>query len=154
MNKKGPRYRPVHERVLSRTKIPLDKTKCWTWTGPVNNAGFGMIKGDSSLGDPKMVTVHRVIARHYGMAIEGTEVQHTCLNKVCVNPKHLTLGKPIDRHKRIVAKHGKNFQKPKIPYKQCEHCGRSAHIVWFKRKHGNCYPGMLDDYQKFICDKV
>lgn len=147
MNKTGPKYVPVHERVLRRTTIPLDKTQCWIWNGPINNAGFGMIKGDNSLGDAKMVTVHRVMAREKGLYIKFKEVQHTCLNKRCVNPDHLTIGDAKTRNKRIIAKHGKHFMKPKKPYIKCKHCGKSDHVVWFSRKHKKCIA-------EFTCDKV
>lgn len=148
--KPGPKYKPVHERVLERTKIPIDKSQCWEWTGPVNNAGYGLIKGDSSLGDSRMVTVHRAMGRHKGLPIKHREVQHTCLNKKCVNPDHLTTGRAKDRVKRIIKKHGPNFMTPKVPYKTCEHCNRKTHIVWFSRVHKQCYPGMLNKYHKFI----
>lgn len=158
--KVGPRYTPCHERVMQRTKIPMDdqglpdKSKCWDWTGPINNAGFGMIKGDSSLGDPKMVTVHRVIARQKGLYIKFKEVQHTCLNKICVNPDHLVIGTAKQRNTRIIDKHGKNFMSPKVPYVTCKHCKKTCHVVWFSRKHKDCYPGMLGKYSQFTCDKV
>ena len=156
MKKFHARYKPVHERVLARTKIPLDQNsdECWLWCGPVNNAGFGLIKGDSSLGDPKMMTVHRVMARHIGLPCKHREVQHTCLNKICVNPKHLTTGRAKDRNKRIIAKHGRNFMRPKNPYKTCKHCNKTTYIIWFTRKHKHCRPGMMDEYNKFISSKV
>ena len=132
------RYTPVHERVLQRTKIPKDKSKCWIWTGPVNNAGYGLIKGDTRQGDPKMVTVHRVMARHNGLYIKWKEVQHTCLNKKCVNPDHLVIGTSRTRYERLEKKYGKKFMKPKQPYITCEYCDISTHVVWFSRKHKKC----------------
>jgi hypothetical protein len=140
------RYTPVHERVLERTKIPKDKSKCWLWTGPVNNAGYGLIKGDTREGDPKMVTVHRVMARHKGLYIKFKEVQHTCLTKNCVNPDHLVIGNPKSRVERIMKKHGNHFMKPKEPYMTCEDCGVRTHVVWFSRIHKDCYV--------FTCKKV
>ena len=137
---------PVHERVLARTKIPNDKSKCWEWTGPVNNAGFGLIKGDANQGDLKMVTVHRVMARYKGLDIRRKEVQHTCLNKRCVYPDHLVLGTPKTRTKRIMDKHGRHWMKPKTPYKTCPHCGVTTHLVWFSRVHKDCYAGMRGKY--------
>ena len=137
------RYKPVHERVLERTKIPKDQSKCWLWTGPVNNAGYGLIKGDTRQGDAKMVTVHRVMARHKGLQIKFKEVQHTCLTKNCVNPDHLVIGNPKTRVKRIIEKHGNHFMQPKEPYLTCEHCGETTHIVWFGRMHDECYTHKL-----------
>ena len=148
------RYTPVHERVLQRTKIPKDKSKCWIWTGPVNNAGYGLIKGDTRLGDAKMVTVHRAMARHKGLQIKWKEVQHTCLNKACVNPDHLVLGDSKTRYDRLADKYGKNFQKPKVPYITCEHCKGEDHVVWFSRKHKECYPGMFTKYSKYLHKQV
>jgi len=142
------RYTPVHERVLQRTKIPKDKSKCWVWTGPVNNAGYGLIKGDTRLGDAKMVTVHRAMARAKGLQIKWKEVQHTCLNKACVNPDHLVIGNAKTRYERLADKYGKNFQKPKTPYITCEYCGDTTHVVWFSRMHKQCYPDLFTKYNK------
>ena len=55
----------AYERMMQRVHIPKDKSKCWLWTGPVNNAGFGMIRGDDGI--PKMVTVHRVAGKEKGL---------------------------------------------------------------------------------------
>ncbi len=140
------RYKPVHERVLERTKIPKDQSKCWLWTGPVNNAGYGLIKGDTRQGDAKMVTVHRVMARHKGLYIKFKEVQHTCLTKNCVNPDHLVIGNARSRVERIMEKHGNHFMQPKQPYRTCEYCDVTTHIVWFSRLHKDC--------NEFTCKKV
>jgi hypothetical protein len=139
------RYKPVHERVLERTKKGINTDDCWLWCGPVNNAGYGLIKGDTRQGDAKMVTVHRVMARHKGLYIKWKEVQHTCLVKNCVNPDHLVIGNSKTRHERIVAKHGRYFQKPKRPILKCKHCGTKTHVTWFSRIHKDCYPGMTNN---------
>jgi len=139
------RYTPVDQRVLERTKKGKKPDDCWLWCGPVNNAGYGLIKGDTRLGDSKMVTVHRVMARAKGLNIKRKEVQHTCLTKNCVNPEHLVIGTAKSRHDRIAAKHGKRFMKPKQPYVTCEWCGETTHVVWFSRLHKECYPGMKLD---------
>jgi hypothetical protein len=140
----------AYERMIKRVDIPKDKSKCWLWTGPVNNAGYGMIRGDN--GVPKMVTVHRVAGIQKGLD-KNSEIQHTCLTKHCVNPDHLVEGNSRSRYDRIVEKHGANFHAPKNPYKTCEHCNKTDHVVWFSRKHKDCYPGMLDNYRKYLQTK-
>ena len=126
----------AYDRVMRRSEIPKDKSQCWLWTGPVNNAGYGMIRGND--GYPKMTTVHRIVGLHKGLS-RHKEIQHTCLTKHCVNPDHLVNGNPQSRHDRIVDKHGRHFNAPKNPIKVCQHCGGESHIVWFSRKHGDCY---------------
>jgi len=133
------RTKTAYERVMSRTKIPDNKNDCWLWCGPVNNAGYGMIRGND--GYPKMTTVHRIAGIHKGLD-HRKEIQHTCLVKHCVNPDHLVTGNAKSRSERIIKKHGKHFNKPKISHKVCEHCGKKTHIVWFNRMHNDCYPGM------------
>lgn len=139
----------AYERMMQRVKIPQNKNDCWLWCGPVNNAGYGMCRGND--GVPKMMTVHRIAAQHKGLDIKRKEVQHTCLTKNCVNPDHLVIGNPQTRCDRIMNKHGRNFQRPKKPYKKCPHCGIKEYVTWFSRKHGDCYPGMNSLYS---CSKV
>ncbi len=127
----------AYERMMKRVDIPKDKSKCWLWTGPVNNAGYGMIRGDHGI--PKMTTVHKVAGKEKGLDIENNETQHTCLTKNCVNPDHLVEGDALSRSKRVIAKYGNKWQTPKEPYKTCEHCHGISHVVWFSRKHDECY---------------
>ena len=149
MNKKrGAVPMSAYDRVMRRTKVVENKNDCWLWCGPVNNAGYGMIRGDD--GYPRMTTVHRVVGIYKGLD-RRKEIQHTCLTKHCVNPDHLVNGNPTSRSKRIIAKHGRNWQKPKVPYRTCEYCNVTTHTVWFSRMHNDCYPGMLT---KYSCSKV
>ena len=142
----------AYQRMMKRVQVPENKDECWLWCGPVNNAGYGMIRGTD--GWPKMMTVHRVAAQHKGLDIKRKEVQHTCLTKNCVNPDHLVNGDAKTRFKRIKEKHGEYFQRLKKPYVKCKHCGKTSHVVWFSRQHGECHPGMNNKYAKLTCDKV
>lgn len=147
--RRATRYTPVHERVFRRTKILPGPNACWEWCGPVNNAGYGLIKEDKFIGN-YMLSVHRAVARDKGLDIEGHEIQHTCLNKLCVNPDHLIEGVPKDRYERLENKYGRYFQKPKNPYKKCPHCEKTTHVIWFNRVHEHCYPGMFDKYREYM----
>jgi hypothetical protein len=135
----------AYERVMRR--IRKDKNDCWNWKGATNNAGYGLIRDDDAY---KMVTVHRVVAKHMGIDISCTEVQHTCLNKLCVNPKHLTTGTVRDRTDRLINKYGSDFMYPDQKYMTCEHCGNSSYFTWFSRHHRHCYPGMHDGLLKLM----
>lgn len=152
MFKRGKKSIPVYERLMKRTMIPLNKDDCWLWCGPVNNAGYGMIKEDSSL-ERKMVTVHRVAAREKGLDITR-EINHTCMNKICVNPKHLVYGSAQDRTERIIEKYGNEWHIPTERYKECPHCYQKTYYTWFNRRHKHCYPGMLNKYSKYLRKKV
>ena len=127
----------AYDRMMKRVHIPKDQSKCWLWTGPVNNAGYGMIRGDHGI--PKMITVHRVAGKEKGLDIENNETQHTCLTKNCVNPDHLVEGDALSRSKRVIAKYGNKWQTPKEPYKTCDYCGGTSHVIWFGRMHDECY---------------
>jgi hypothetical protein len=74
---------------------------CITWTGPKNNAGYGFIGFRRQLQDnepassyqTRMMTVHRLafMIKHNRLPAKPN-VNHTCHNKLCVNPDHLTEG--------------------------------------------------------------
>lgn len=146
--KRGVEAIPGYERVMRRTEIPLDKSQCWLWKGPVNNAGYGMIRGND--GYPKMTTVHRIVGLHKGLD-RHREIQHTCLVKNCVNPDHLVNGNAKSRMQRLSKKYDGYWCRPKNPYKTCKYCKKTTHVIWFPRMHKDCYLGMSSNY---ICKKV
>lgn len=78
---------------------------CITWTGVTNNIGYGFIGFNYAEGktspsglDHGMMTVHRLafMIEHNRLPAKRN-VNHTCHNKLCVNPKHLTEGTQRDK---------------------------------------------------------
>jgi hypothetical protein len=136
----------ILERLMRRSNIPKNKdgsnskSKCWTWSGPVNNAGYGMMKVNSEL---NMATVHRIMMIEYHGHInygDKVEVLHQCGNKLCVNPSHLSCGTIVERGKlqKKYKAYNKNFHDPNYMWRTCTHCGGIDYLPHFKRKHSVC----------------
>lgn len=72
---------------------------CWEFQGHLNHAGYGHIR----CGNRKTVKAHRWAYQHfYGYCPDNLVVRHTCDNRACCNPLHLTLGKHVDNMKDMV----------------------------------------------------
>lgn len=73
---------------------------CINWTGVKNNIGYGFVgfnypEGQTSPSGHKggMMTAHRLAFMiHHDRMPTKRNVNHTCHNKLCVNPAHLTEG--------------------------------------------------------------
>lgn len=92
------------EKVDKRTE-----DECWEWKGSVNHStGYGAFGFNS-----KNTGAHRVswiIAN--GEIPNGMCVMHKCDNRICVNPKHLSLGTQDDNAKD---RNLKNRSWPPVP---------------------------------------
>jgi len=86
-------------RNLNRFHNYIHKTStCWLWTGPVTNKdGYGEMTWASLPKKRHSAHAHRI--QYYlthGDIPAGMIVRHTCHNKLCVNPAHLTIGTDED----------------------------------------------------------
>ena len=63
----------------------VESNLCWKWVGAIGTYGYGTFRMGS-----KLYKAHR--ASHIlfkGEIPEGLEVDHLCMNRLCVNPEHL-----------------------------------------------------------------
>lgn len=84
---------------IERTMGYISKSDgCWVWLGKPANTGYGQIGFDH----PKRVTrnAHRVVYELLvGEVPEGKQLDHTCRNRLCVNPEHL---EPVTQRENLL----------------------------------------------------
>ncbi len=97
--------KPISERFWEK----VEKTDgCWLWRGHVSPEGYGKIWGGRELGIP--TGAHRVSYEiHKGEIPKGMVVMHSCDNRGCCNPDHLSLGTDADNARDKVAKGRHSF---------------------------------------------
>lgn len=94
---RGPKPRPVVERILARSEARGD---CVVWTGFCVRGGYGQTWRNG-----RKVYAHRAMwEAFHGPVPEGFEVCHTCDNPPCVEIVHLFLGTQQDNLDDMVAK--------------------------------------------------
>lgn len=105
MRKGRPKILSTHLIVDRYVNLELFNNKqnelangCWEWTGITNNAGYGFIgfiyadKTDRIRGHG-MMTVHRLAWMVENDRLPTKRnINHTCHNRLCCNPKHLVEG--------------------------------------------------------------
>ena len=134
---------PLIDRLL-RNLVVDQHTNCWEWQGGKNNIGYGLIRDEK-----RMRTTHRVSYEEHNNTVipDGLVVMHSCDNKSCCNPAHLSLGTMKDNMHDMIRK---NRHKPfggnlaqrgmtgkKQPTTQCKHCNRIMPNNSYARFHGD-----------------
>src|SRR5690242_10365359 len=83
----------------------VEKTEaCWNWLGGVNSAGYG------SFGLITTPRVKTVLSHRYAFELAngpipgGSVLLHSCDNRRCVNPAHLSAGSVADNNHDMVSK--------------------------------------------------
>jgi hypothetical protein len=135
IGKCGPVPIPPEQRFW---KYVVKTSGCWTWSGCVNEHGYGIIGGENSRDN---VLAHRLSWMiHFGPIPDGLFVCHRCDNPPCVRPDHLFVGTNTDnirdasakgRMKHIpkqFCKRGHEFTSENTyvwrGHRQCRECGR------------------------------
>lgn len=88
---------PLNEARIS----PEPNSGCWLWTGSITKDGYGKCRPR----DKRTVTsAHRVVwESHHGQIPSGTEMDHLCRTRCCVNPAHLEPVSHADNIRRGLA---------------------------------------------------
>lgn len=85
---------------------------CWNWEGYTDRLGYGRFTIDR---EHRGVYAHRVAYElHKGDVPDGMMVINTCGSRGCVNPAHLTIGKPADHVRRREARKRSRIQRKDV----------------------------------------
>lgn len=90
--------------LAERFWLYVDKRKdgeCWEWTGALGPNGYGRT---SDRGQNDLVA-HRVSYElAHGAIPDGKIIMHSCDNRKCVNPQHLTAGTYLENMQDMIGK--------------------------------------------------
>jgi hypothetical protein len=84
-------------------------TECWEWTGYADSNGYGRVYDPSRPRGSRTQWVHRVsYETHNGPIPAGYQIDHTCQNTICMNPRHLDAVSATDHAARTMQRLGKD----------------------------------------------
>jgi hypothetical protein len=96
----APRARTFREAFVAKGYSVDSVTGCWNWGGCVGAHGYGVIDAEG-----RRKRAHRVALRLSGVEVpDDLVVMHSCDNRRCVNPAHLSVGTFADNTHDMIAK--------------------------------------------------
>lgn len=89
------------ETIISRIWEKVEPCgECFVWTGPTSGNGRGGGYPRACL-NGQTVAVHRVVYTHFhGYIPSKKQIDHTCRNRLCLNPDHLGMVTHKENQKR------------------------------------------------------
>ena len=91
-----------------RVRIFFCANGCWLWVGQIDTGGYGRISFDGT----KWVAHRLVYSLLAGDIPKGALLRHSCDNRMCVSPHHLSLGTIYDNNADAKAR-GKDLHSPR-----------------------------------------
>ncbi len=114
---------------LLRSRIVVEDSGCWRWTGHISSTGYGRI-----VISRKKLIVHRIVYETLvGAIVSGLECDHLCRNRWCCNPMHI---EPVTKKENILR--GMSPTAVWARTERCPKCGEQMERFGEGRSCGRC----------------